>query len=79
MQLEVNNKIYEIRKPKKPNSNDEFLLYHANNFVCIFYQDGRSMDVAINKAIEFVSSCEKIKDINKNVKKRRKKFNKRRK
>jgi|APSaa5957512535_1039671.scaffolds.fasta_scaffold07977_5 hypothetical protein len=73
MQVKVNNKIYEIRQHKKRNAYDEFELYHANKFVCIFYQDARTMSTAVTTAIEYVELTNLIKDCMLQPRRRKKK------
>ena len=61
MKFIINDKLYKIKKTKNTRHNDEFELYNEDKFLCIFYQDGRSLQDAVKSVVKYIDICQKIK------------------
>jgi len=62
MHFVIDGEAYNLRRCKDRKRSDEYQIYQNNKFVCIFYQDARSLHDAIELAIQHVKGYELFKE-----------------
>ena len=67
MYFTIDNKSYAVKRRKKRKYADEYELYQGKKFICYFYQDGRTLEEAVESAINF---WKKIKIISNTISKK---------
>jgi hypothetical protein len=62
MYFVINNERYRVKRSKKSRYADEYELYNENKFCCIFYQDGRTLEEAVESVVHHLKMSIIISD-----------------